>query len=91
MSCPDDLRPFDLVPLGDGCFELRAFTDDSEDPICIALDPEAGRRLAVALGDALVSLDAPDAQYGEWRVSVGRRLITVAAIPGSGVRLTVTR
>jgi hypothetical protein len=91
LSGIGDLRPFDLVPLGDGRFELRAFSDDSEDPIGILLDSESGRRLAVALGEALVSLDLPDAQYREFRVPVGERLIRVAALPGRGVRLTVTR
>lgn len=87
----DDLRPFDLVPLDDGHYELRAFSDDTEDPIRITLDPAAGRRLAIVLGEALVSLDLPTARYREFRVPVGHRVITVAAIPERGVRLTVTR
>lgn len=41
-----ELRPFDLVPAEDAWFELRAFSDDSENPISIDLDPNFGRRLA---------------------------------------------
>ena len=87
----EEPRPFDLVPLDDGRSELRAFSDDSEDPITIPLDPESGRQLAVALGDALTSLDAVDPVAREFHVRVGQRLITVMALPGRGVRLTVSR
>jgi hypothetical protein len=87
----DELPPFDLVPVGDGCYELRAFSDDSEDPIRIMLDEVAGRELAIALGEALVSLDDPQAAEREFSVAVGQRQITVVAVPATGLRLTVTR
>lgn len=87
----DDLRPFDLVPVGDGRFELRAFSDDSDDPITVILDPESGRRLAITLGEALTHVDTPGAEAREFHVAVGDRLITISALPNSGVRLTVTR
>jgi hypothetical protein len=87
----EEPRPFDLVPLGDGCFELRAFSDDSEDPIRITLDPEAGRKLAVALGEALVSGLAPDEERRVFRVPAGDRLIVVTALTEGRIRVTVTR
>jgi hypothetical protein len=87
----EDLPPFDLAPLGDGCYELRAFSDDSSDPITVALDPATGRRLALVLGEALALVDTPGAPDQAFEVSAGRRCITVAALPGKGVRLTVTR
>jgi hypothetical protein len=87
----DELHPFDLVPVGDGSYELRAFSDDSDDPIRIILDQAAGRELAIALGDALVSLDEPHAVEREFHLTVGPREITVVAVPGMGLRLTVTR
>ena len=87
----DDLPPFDLVPVGDGCFELRAFSDDSDDPIRVILDPESGRRLAVTLGEALAHVDTPGADAREFHVAVADRLITISALPDTGVRLTVTR
>jgi hypothetical protein len=87
----DERRPFDLVPVGDGCYELRAFSDDSEDPIRIVLDQVAGRELAVALGEALVSLDDPRAVERQFHVTVGPRQITLVAVPGLGLRLAVTR
>jgi hypothetical protein len=87
----DELRPFDLMPIGDGCYELRAFSEDSDDPIRIVLDQAAGRDLAIALGEALVSLDDPQAVEREFHVRLGPRRITLVAVPGMGLRLTVTR
>lgn len=87
----DDLSPYDLVPLGEGRYELRAFSDDSDDPIKITLDASAGRALATALGEALASLDEPKPVEREFRVAAGQREITILALPGKGVRLTVTR
>jgi hypothetical protein len=86
-----ELRPFDLAPIGDGCYELRAFSDDSDDPIRIVLDQVAGRELAIALGQALISLVDPEAVEHEFRVTLGSRQITLVAVPGTGLRFTVTR
>lgn len=85
------LPPYDLVPLGEGRYELRAFSDDSDDPIKITLDADAGGALAIALGESLVSLDEPKPAEREFRVAVGQREIMVLALPGRGIRLTVTR
>jgi hypothetical protein len=87
----EELRPFDLVPVDHGCFELRAFSDDSEDPIRITLDPDSGRRLAAAISEALTYLAAHDGQPRTFEVPVGSRLIRVVARPGNGVRFVVTR
>jgi hypothetical protein len=87
----DELRPFDLVPLGEGRFELRAFSHDSDDPITISLDRDSGRRVAITLGEAMTHVDTPGAEARDFEVAVRDRLITIRALPGSGIRLTVTR
>jgi hypothetical protein len=87
----EELRPFDLVPVKDGCFELGAFSDDTEDPITITPDPDYGRRLAAAIGEALSYLAAGDAQPRRFEVRVGSSSIRVVVLPESGVRLVVTR
>src|SRR4051794_1853458 len=87
----ENTPPFDFLPLPDGRYELRAFSDNSDDPIYITLDEDASRRLAHALGNALSLLDGPQARREDFQVEVGDRLITVTSEPGAGLRLTVTR
>lgn len=82
--------PFTFEPLGDGRFELRAFSDDSPDPIVLALDREQGRALGLALAEVLSAMDAPDTTPGPLTVAVGDREVVVSPTP-HGVRLVVSR
>lgn len=86
----EDLLPFDLAQLGDGRYELRAFSDDSDDPITMALDPESGQRPAASLGKALDSKEANGAVQ-RFEVPVGERLIIISVLLGGGMRLTFRR
>ena len=85
-----DVPPFALLPLDDGRFELRAFSDDSADPIVLSLDEEDGRALSIALGDVLTSLDAPGVVPRTVTLTVSGRQVTVAGTD-EGLRLTVHR
>lgn len=83
-----DAPPFVLTPLGDGRYELRAFSDTSADPIQLVLDEHDGRALSAALAEVLNGGD----RQGDATVSlvVAGRKVTLEAT-GSGVRLTVDR
>ena len=82
--------PFVLLPLGDGRYEMRAFSDDSEDPIVLMLDEHDGRALSAALGELLAALDAPGSGPSTAVLTVADREVRID-VTGNGVRLTVDR
>lgn len=82
--------PFILTQRPDGQHELRAFSDDSDDPIVLALDDESGRRFGLAVADVLTSLDA-GVDPLPIRLEIDGRAVTVQGTPDRGLRLTVGR
>jgi hypothetical protein len=82
--------PFVLLPIDGGRFELRAFSDDSLDPIVLSLNQEDGRALSLAVADVLTSLDAPGVDSRTVTLTVSGRRITVAGTD-RGLRLTIHR
>jgi hypothetical protein len=82
--------PVVLFPLGDGRYELRAFSDDSEDPIILTLDEQDGRRLKQALGEVLSALDQRGSAPATVAVTVGGREVRLDTT-ADGVRMTVAR
>jgi hypothetical protein len=85
-----DAAPFVLLPLGDGRFELRTFSDDSPDPIVLVLDQQDGRALGEALEHVLSVPYAPGAAVPITHLTVAGRSVTVARTP-DGVQVTVGR
>ena len=79
-----------LQPLDDGRYELRAFSDDSPDPIVLPLDANDGRALSAAVGEVLAALDEPHAQRTAVTLTVAGREVTLVAA-NDGVRITVNR
>jgi hypothetical protein len=84
----EGVPPFVLLPLDDGRYELRAFSDDAADPIVLVLDESDGRRLKRAVGDAL---DAPHAESTPRCLIIGGREVVLTATADGGLRLTVAR
>ena len=87
----DDQPPFVLLPLSDGRYELRAFSDNTEDPIVLVLDETDGNKLGVAVAQALVELDTPGAEPAPIRLSIAGRDVTIYATSERGLQLTVGR
>lgn len=88
---PDpQLRPFTLERAADGQAILRAFSDDSDDPIVVLLDEHAARELGVALADAITALDDPSRPLVRRSLVAGGRTIRVET-SGEAVRVTVAR
>lgn len=87
----DGSPPFVLVPLDAGRYELRAFSDDTDDPIVLRLNEADGRSLGIAVGEMLAALDTPGAACLPIQLTVGGRRVTIAAAPEHGLRLTVER
>lgn len=83
-------EPFVLIERPDGRRELRAFSDDSPDPIVLILDDEDGRLFAVALADVLTALDSGAGLPSVTLRLAGRR-VCIEGRPDSGLRLTVAR
>jgi hypothetical protein len=82
--------PFVLLAVDGGRFELRAFSDDSPDPIVLSLNHEDGRALSLAVAEVLTSLDAPGVQPRTVTLTLTGRRVTVAGTD-KGLRLTVRR
>ena len=82
--------PFALLPVNGDRFELRAFSDDSPDPIVLSLNLEEGRALGRAVADVLSSLDAPGVEPRTITLTISGRRVTVAGTE-RGLRLTVHR
>ena len=87
----DGDSPFVLLPLDHGRYELRAFSDDSRDPIVLVLDEDDGRRLGVAVADMLAALDAPSVERLPIRLTIDGREVTLTTTPDGGLKLTVGR
>lgn len=85
-----DHPPFILTQRPDGQRELRAFSDESDDPIVLALDDESGRRFGLAVADVLTALDA-GADPLPICLKIDGRTVTVEGTPDHGVRLIVGR
>ncbi len=85
-----DEPPFVLLPLDGDRFELRAFSDDSPDPIVLSLNQEDGRALGLAVADVLISLDTPGGDPETITLRISGRRVTVAGTD-TGLRLTVHR
>lgn len=81
--------PFVLLPLGDGRYELRAFSDNTEDPIVLVLDESDGRALGVAIDDMLTALDAPGIERLPIHLTIAGREVTLTGTHDDGLRLTV--
>jgi hypothetical protein len=83
--------PFLLLPLDDGRYELRAFSDNTEDPIVLVLDEHDGRQLGVAVADMLTALDAPGVERLPIHLTIAGREVTITGTPERGLQLTVGR
>lgn len=83
--------PFILLPLRDGRVELRAFSDDSDDPIVLPLDQADGRAFGLAVAEVLSSLDSTrDAVEPVALVIAGRRVTVHGTVTG-GIAIDVER
>lgn len=82
--------PFVLLPRDDGRHELRAFSDDSEDPVVLVLDAEDGRRFGVAVADMLTALDAGVDRL-PIRMVIDGRDVKISGTADGGLRVTVGR
>jgi hypothetical protein len=78
--------PFVLLPLDGGNYELRAFSDDSEDPIVLLLSDDDGRALRDALGRVLQELDAGREATEELDVD-GRRVVLTGSASGIAIKV----
>lgn len=87
----DGEPPFVLVPLDDGRYELRAFSDNTEDPIMLVLDEDDGRKLGIAVADMLTAIDSPGVERLPIHLTIAGREITILATTDGGLRLTVSR
>ena len=85
-----DAPPFVLLPLDGGRYELRAFSDDSSDPIVLTLNESDGRALVSALGEAMARIDSPAEARDAVTLVIGGRSVTLEAT-SSGIRITVDR
>ncbi len=83
-----DHPPFILTQRPDGRHELRAFSDNSAEPIVLELDDESGRRFGLAVADILTALDA-GVEPLPIRLKIDGRPVTVQGTPDHGLRLTV--
>lgn len=82
--------PFILTQRADGQRELRAFSDDSDDPIVLVLDDEGGRRFGLAVADVLTSLNA-EVDPLPITLEIDGRSVVIVGTPDGGLRLTVDR
>jgi hypothetical protein len=83
--------PFVLLPLDDGRYELRAFSDNTEDPIVLVLGEEDGRKLGVAVAEILTALDTPGVEPLPIHLMIAGRQVIITGTPDLGLRLTVGR
>jgi hypothetical protein len=87
----DGQPPFVLLPLDDGRYELRAFSDNTEDPIVLVLGQEDGHKLGVAVADMLTALNTPGAERLPIHLMIGGREVIIAGTPDLRLRLMVGR
>jgi hypothetical protein len=83
-----DQPPFILTEREDGVRELRAFSDDSDLPIVLALIDEDGRTFGLAVADVLTALDA-GLDPAPIQLTINGRTAAIEGTADNGLRLTV--
>jgi hypothetical protein len=87
---PSDPLPLILLPREDGRHELRAFSDDSDDPIVLLVDDADGREFRRAVAEVLDAAGSGD-ETRTAHVEIDGRDVEIAGTADGGLRLTVSR
>ncbi|WP_028064637.1 hypothetical protein [Solirubrobacter soli] len=71
--------------------ELRAFSDDSDDPIVLPLSAADGRAFGLAVADVLTALDAGVRPLPQTELTIAGRRVVIMGTEELGLKLDVER